>query len=391
MLAAFGAACGLLVLEVAVRLIEPREVLREYFERGDPVLNHKFIAGARGRHKTLEFDAAYAINSLGLRNDEIPREKPKGIRRILMLGDSFTEGNGVQASETFSSRLQERLRQTEAGTHWQIVNAGVGSYSPLLELLYLKNGGLSLEPDLVILNFDLSDINDDIRYSRLAEFDASGDPLAVRQENDSKPGSWPSAVLVGIKDFFKQHARLYNFTKRRLVGYLSGLQPPDLSGDVRVDKYGMLRERDGRPCDDAAWGLSYQYLLRTRDLLKAHGSDFWVTVYPIGNQVSPREWSKGRVYWGFEPGKVYSTRPQSLVADFCRKNDIRVVDMSDDFKQAARTVYPLYYDHDGHWKPAGHQVVADVLYRELVPYLQARETQEVAQPGAPTAQPTAQR
>jgi hypothetical protein len=366
---------GLVGLELAVRLIEPREVLREYFERGDPVLNHKFIPGARGWHKTLEYDPAYAINSLGLRNDEIPREKPRGIHRILMLGDSFTEGNGVQASETFSSRLQEQLRQTEAGKSWQVINAGVGSYSPLLELLYLKNGGLALEPDLVILNFDLSDINDDIRYSRLAEFDASGDPLAVRQENDPRPGSWPLAVLVGIKDFFKQHTRLYNFTKRRLAGLLSPRQSPDLSGDVRIDKYGMLRERDGRPADDTAWGLSYGYLIRTRDLLRSRGIDFWVTVYPYAIQVSPREWSRGRVFWGFEPGKVYSTRPQSLVAGFCRKNEIRVVDLCDDFKQAARTVYPLYYDYDGHWKPAGHQVVADALYRELVPYLEAREGQ----------------
>jgi hypothetical protein len=374
LLAGASALLGILFLELAVRLIEPREVLREYFERGDSILNHKFIPGAHGRHKTLEFDAAYAINSLGLRNDEIPRDKPAGVRRLLMLGDSFTEGNGVQASETFSSRLQAKLDQSEAGRKWQVINAGVGSYSPLLELLYLENGGLALQPDLVVLNFDLSDINDDIRYSRLATFDASGDPVAVRQENDSAPGSWPMAVLVGIKDFFKQHLRLYNFTKRRLVGLFAPRRAPNLSGDVRVDKYGLLRG----DADDSAFALSYKYLLKARDVLAARGIDFWVTVYPMGNQISPREWSRGRVYWGFEPGKVYPTRPQALVADFCRRNGIRVVDMCDDFKAAARTAYPLYYEYDGHWKAAGHQVVADVLYRELAPYLQSREAREQA-------------
>jgi hypothetical protein len=52
--------------------------------------------------------------------------------------------------------------------------------------------------------------------------------------------------------------------------------------------------------------------------------------------------------------------------------------MCDDFKAAARTAYPLYYEYDGHWKAAGHQVVADVLYRELAPYLQSREAREQA-------------
>ena len=143
LLACFSATIGLVFLELAVRLIEPRDALREYFEGHDAVLHHKFIPGARGRHKTLEFDAAYAINSLGLRSGELARDKPPGSKRILMLGDSFTEGNGVQQSETFSSLLQARLDGARVGEKLEIVNAGVGSYSALLELLYLKTAGLA--------------------------------------------------------------------------------------------------------------------------------------------------------------------------------------------------------------------------------------------------------
>ena len=313
LLACFGFSCALLLVELAVRLIEPREVLREYFERPDPVLHHRFIPGARGRHKTLEFDAIYAINSLGLRNEEIPRAKPARTRRILMLGDSVTEGNGVQASEVFSSRLEARLDQAGLAERWQVINAGVGSYSTLLELLYLMNGGLQLQPDLVVLNFDLSDIHDDIHYTRLAEFRANGDPIAVRPEPEPPSRSWPIALSIAVKEVVKTHTRLYNFTRRRIGRLLE--KPPDLSGDVRVDKYAMLREDQG-PQDDSAWTLSYDYLRKIRALLRANGIDFWVTVYPYGHQVSPREWNRGRTYWGFVPGRVYSTRPQGLVAGF---------------------------------------------------------------------------
>jgi hypothetical protein len=60
------------------------------------------------------------------------------------------------------------------------------------------------------------------------------------------------------------------------------------------------------------------------------------------------------------------------VERFCRANGIPVINMCEDFKELSRTVYPLYYEYDGHWRPAGHQLVATLLYRALVPYLQAR-------------------
>jgi hypothetical protein len=382
LLACFGATFGFVCLELAVRLIEPREGLREDFERHDPVLHHKFIPGAHGRHKALEFDAAYEINSLGLRSPEVAREKPPGTKRILMLGDSFTEGNGVQQSETFSSRLQAKLDEAGLGGRVQVVNAGVGSYSSLLELVYLETAGLELQPDLVILNFDLSDLHDDIQYTPLAEFDADGDPVAVRPEPGSGPRSWPIRLLVGLKDLVKKHVRLYNFTRRRLSRLLSTFHQPDVSGDIKVDKYGMVRRCEG-PCDDAEWKLTYGYLSKMRSLLAARGVDFWVTVYPYGHQISGSEWSRGRTFWGFEAGKVYSTRPQELIAEFCRRSGIRVVNMCDDFRKASQTVHPLYYEYDGHWRPAGHEVVADVLYRELVPYVAAHD--EDATPGAVSA------
>lgn len=364
---------GFLFLELVVRMVEPREVIREFFERPDSVLHHKFVPGARGRHKTLEFDAAYVINSLGLREKEISRDKPAGTHRILMLGDSFTEGNGVDQNDTFSSRLQVLLDQAGPGKRWQVINAGVGSYSPLLEYLYLKDRGLDLRPDLVILNFDLSDVYDDIQYTRLAEFDATGDPIAVAAEPERRKGPWPIDVLVTSKDFVKKHTRTYNFVRRRIGHRLDEVRhPSNFSGDIQVDKYAMLREI-GTPQDDRAWTLSYGHLLRIRDLLKAGGIDFWVTVYPYGLQVSPREWAGGRSFWGFEPGKVYSTWPQSLVERFCHQHDIPVINMCEDFAKQSRTVYPLYYEADGHWRPAGHELVATVLYRALVPYLQERE------------------
>jgi hypothetical protein len=373
-----SALLSLLGLEIVLRFIEPREVFRESFVTPDPVLHHKFIAGARGRQKTTEFDTAYSINSFGLRELELPRDKPAGVKRILMLGDSFTEGIGVDSEETFSSRLQHLLNDDGLAERWEVINAGVGSYSPMLEYLYLKKGGLALQPDLVVLDFDLSDVNDDIQYSRLAEFDANGDLVAVHAEPPPEKRRWPIELLVDARNLLKHHTRTYGFLWRRVAGYVEAARHKgNFSGDVRFDKYAMLRER-ASASGDREWTLSYRYLLKIRDLLKARGVDFWIVVYPYGVQVSPREWNPGRRFWGFQTGRVYSCRPQALVEAFCRRNDIPVINMCEDFREAARNVYPLYYEGDGHWRPAGHRLAASLLYRALAPRLKTRESADGA-------------
>jgi hypothetical protein len=352
------------------------------------VLHHRFVPNARGRHRSNEFDVSYAINSLGLRDREMPRQAPPGTRRLLMLGDSFTEGNGVEREQTFSALIQALLDRDGLGARWQVVNAGIGSYSPLLEYLYLRNGGLDFQPNVVVLNFDLSDVYDDIQYTRLAVMGPDGDPVAVRapastfseskrwraevSEPEEAPASGAAGTVVELKDFVKGHLRLYGFVRRRISAYLEVARQTDASGDIRVDKFAMLRD-NYRPVDDRDWTLSFRYITMIRDLLAARGIGFWVTVYPYGLQVSPREWATGRRGRGFERGRVYTTRPQERLAQFCRSSGIPVVDLCPDFKELSRTVYPIYYDLDGHWYPAGHQLVANVLYRTLAPYLRERE------------------
>ena len=353
------------LLEGAVRLVEPREVMRYFFMTADSTINHKFIPGAKGQYETTEFNVPYTINSRGLRDHEFPLEKPRGTRRILMLGDSFTEGDGVRSEDTFSHRLQVLLDSAYTPGSWEVINAGVGSYSPLLEYIYLTQKGLAFAPDLVILNFDLSDVYDDINYTARARYDSHGVPVGVEAETQEVPHNWAEARLLGVKDFFKDHTRLYNFIRLRIDRYLEGARRKmNVSGDVHFDKYAMLREN--YVPRDSDWDLAFRDIRLIRDTLKARGIEFWLTVYPYGLQVSPKEWRSGRQFWGFKPDTVYSTRPQEIMETFCIQNDIAVINMCSDFLQASRTAFPLYYDYNGHWQPEGHAIVARRLFRSVL-------------------------
>ncbi len=359
------------LLEVVVRIIQPKEVMRYFYSEDHPILHHHFIPHAEGRYKTIEFDTDYKINSLGLRDKEYAIPKPRNTFRILMLGDSFTEGDGVMSDETFSKILEEKLHHISSPVDFEVINAGVGSYSTLLEYLYLKDFGLRLAPDLVMLHFDLSDVHDDINYTSVARFDEKGNPVAV------VPTGTEHGLLKGpmasVKDWFKDNFRLYNFIRIRITPYLDRKKREgNFAGDIRHDKYGMLRENYVDA--DSNWALTHKYLLLIRDMLREKGVDFWLTTYPYGLQVHPKEWSMGRGYWGFRSDTVYSSWPQEKLGQWAASQHIRFIDFTPDFKELSKTVFPLYLDNNGHWVVAGHQLVANILFRDLQPYFAQKLT-----------------
>jgi hypothetical protein len=286
-----------------------------------------------------------------------------------MLGDSFTEGDGVESDQTFSKQLEGILAGHSTPFKCEVINAGVGSYSPILEYLYLKHDGLALEPDLVILNFDLSDVHDDIQYTMLATLDVDGTPLAVAPSGPQRDVSWHQEHLIGIKDFVKHNTRLYNVIRIRIDRYLEGVRGEgNYSGDIRYDKYAMLRENYDHD-KETHWKLSFKYILLIRDLVRESGADFWITVYPYAHQVSRKEWEIGRQFWGFKQDTVYSSTPQKIMERFGSRHDIKVVNTYHDFQIASEDRFPLYWPDNGHWVPEGHSVVARALVREVLPYL----------------------
>lgn len=337
----------------------------KYFRKADPIIHHTFIPCGRGPLKTKEFTTHYSINSFGLRDHEYQIPKGKGIFRILMLGDSFTEGYGVEIEDTFSKKVEAKIGfcKTEFGTKYEVVNGGCASYSPLLEYLFLKEQGLKLEPDVVILNYDMSDIKDDYYYSQIAEFDNYGIPLRVIPEKFSCSEN-------KVNNYLERHSFFYLSVKERLsksywekarikyetqIGYV---------GDYS-DRYVFTRENT----EDwkELWLLSQRYLLLIDNLLKEKGIKFVICVYPYGHQVNGYEWSEGRKVFGFNEGEIYSTRAFPLMEEFCMKQNIPFINMLASFKECKKR--PLFNKFDGHFTSMGHELMAELIAEYLLWYL----------------------
>ncbi|MEK6871332.1 MAG: SGNH/GDSL hydrolase family protein [Nanoarchaeota archaeon] len=84
---------------------------------------------------------------------EIPYEKGTK-KRVLVLGDSFAYGFGVNDSDTFAVRLQENL-----GENYEVIPLAASGFGTGQELLQLKHEGLKYNPDIVMLLFFQNDIS----------------------------------------------------------------------------------------------------------------------------------------------------------------------------------------------------------------------------------------
>jgi lysophospholipase L1-like esterase len=106
-----------------------------------------------GREARL-MDVAVRINSDGLRDDELPRER-SGARRLVFLGDSITFGWGVEKQDSFERVLERRLSEEVAPT--EIVNFGTGNYNTTQAVQLFLEKGLAYAPDAVVLFYFIND------------------------------------------------------------------------------------------------------------------------------------------------------------------------------------------------------------------------------------------
>jgi len=145
----------LLVVEGGLRLIgfAPRPTMNVF----DAKLGWTKQPRAEIRRRTSEFDVTLATNSRGLREDEsVGYEKPAGVKRILLVGDSSSLGYTVDRPDTISALLEKRLRAE--GRNAQVVNAGTEGYSTDQEALWLASEGKRYSPDIAVLQMYENDI-----------------------------------------------------------------------------------------------------------------------------------------------------------------------------------------------------------------------------------------
>jgi hypothetical protein len=142
----FGAALTECLLRVT-GLVEPHLITY------DRARGWALMPGGAGWQRE-EGGAYVKINRDGFRGPQRTREKPKGVFRVAVLGDSFTEAQQLPYEQTFSAVIERELARCPVlsrNKKVEVLNFGVDSYGTAQELLTLDEQALAFSPDVVVV------------------------------------------------------------------------------------------------------------------------------------------------------------------------------------------------------------------------------------------------
>ena len=139
------------ILELGLRLAH---VSYPSYYTPDPHVASRLRPGTRGWW-TKEGHAWFEVNSLGMRDQPRTIEKPAGVYRIAVLGDSYMEAAQVSLQQSFTQQLQHNLNGLKCieGRQIEVLNFGVSGYGTAQELQMLKHHVWQFQPDEVMLAF----------------------------------------------------------------------------------------------------------------------------------------------------------------------------------------------------------------------------------------------
>lgn len=364
----------LVVIEIFIRFLQYQRYPPSAVRQSDTQVHHSFRPNTEASASDFDWKTTYKINSLGMRDYPYSIDKPENTFRILMMGDSFTEGQGVQMEQTFVKLLETKLREKIKDKNIEVLNTGTLSYSPLLEYLYLKDRGLKLKPDLVVVNFDESDISDDLNYDAQAIKGEGAIPIGFPKIEFKDEGEPKDKLLPFLpkefKKFMRVNVRLYqvvgdSIRSKELRIYPEIGNTHVTVGDPISDR--LLLTRDDVKDFNNLWTLTERNLDLIKKLLDENKIALVVATYPYGHQVSTKEWAVGRKMWSLDNDKVYGDRAMQKVEELGKKYNFQVVNVLEDFQKSSQEgKFPLFFKSDGHFTPLGHEVMAQALEEKLL-------------------------
>lgn len=295
-------------------------------------------------------------NSLGFkdasqRTVELHTDK----HRILMIGDSFTEGVGLEYDKTFVGLTAKQL----SNQNIEILNAGVIGYSPAIyyrKLKYLLET-VHLQLDDVVVFLDISDIPDE---AYLYKLDAN-DRVVERQGFPTWGQGWAGGKEVTetsrfdeLKNVLKHNSITIRFidTVKDILLPSAWLQEPPIMGGTRgewtQDKYFEVFGRQGLE-------LAQQNMDMLLALLREHNIPLTVVVYPWPAQIFYGDLNSVQVSYWSNWAVSNQVVLLNLFPPFFQNEDHEVV------------LRKYYLPRDVHFNEAGNQLISENFLKLFKP------------------------
>lgn len=323
-----GVVAVLLALEAGIRIYSAAWFPR--MMQLDDELGWRHTPNAR-RVFVNEFgDAAEVVqNAYGHRGRSFPLERRPDRFRILVLGDSFTEGVQVGEDALFTALLERGNPRLE------VINAGVAGYGTVQQYLYLLRDGLAHQPDLVLLMIFENDLTDNC-LSAYAGFgprpyalfrDGS---LRIMRQRDAR--EFLKYVLpVPFADTLNRHSLLFYVLNDQVYRRLRA--------DEMHARQAADRKRTG---DCGRYEVLFGLLDEIAATLDARGSRLALVLIPSREQA--------------ERGSAPVLQP---IIDYGARTRLPTLSLLPRFSREIAS--QPYFRTDIHWTARGHQLAAEEI------------------------------
>jgi hypothetical protein len=250
---------------------------------------------------------------------EYSLEKPPGVQRILLLGDSFPFGYGVEDGEVVSAVLEDRLNEGAGGRRaYEVVNFAVSGFGQTEELITYRARGRQYDPDFVVVFFFDNDIGNNA-ISRL--FELAPDGVLRPAAREYLPGVRTREILYAIAParWLFEHSEAWNLVRNRLSSLLQ---------NSMMREQGLERFNDTSPKAQGLTRAVFQLMVAD---IRADGARPIIVVIPNKRGLAT----------------VFPFSASEINAMGAVLVDGREFLVPDD-----------YYDRDEHWRPSGHRKAA---------------------------------
>ncbi|QEG38973.1 SGNH/GDSL hydrolase family protein [Roseimaritima ulvae] len=367
-------ACALLIAEVGLRVVGFSYPITT---QGDAWCGYGFVPNSQWTH-TREGHSQVTINAFGFRDDPWTIEKPAGVTRIAVLGDSFIAGLEVEKPQRFTEVLSQQLNAASRSdaavgqTVYEVMNFGQPGFGTAQELMVLRHKVWQFQPDMVLLAmFTGNDIRNNSRQLEaepmLPYFDLTDEGLRLDESYRDQQRGLPVRIVKTLAPYSRLLQLVY-----RSFHSLTREPPPDDPRDLalRTDYglYAPLAEAliYQEPTDDAwrqAWQTTEALVAEFQRECHDHNAQLRVITLSNDMQVHTDPQLRSRLEqltpiddWFY---------PDQRIAACCQQHDIPALNLAAELQRYAAEHRLALHGFDntrlgvGHWNADGHRVAAE--------------------------------
>ncbi len=281
----------------------------------------------------------FRTNSLGFKDAQVRDVAPVSSNfRVLMIGDSFTDGVGVSYQDTMVGLLDASFPEFE------FLNAAVQSYSPAIYLAKIKHliEEKGLQFDEVVVFLDISDIEDEYQRSNFQM----------------------------LKQFVRDHSLIVQFGFALKDSIFKALNPATVGHAMEEEVRGTEQDVLAIHAWKGMWTVDPKLMEKyghkgiksakknmdaLHEYLKQRKIPMSLVVYPWPHQIILEDENSKQV-------KIWRA--------WAAENDVELINLFPPFfayPGGIATVREYFIEGDVHWNEAGHRLVADQVKKYWSP------------------------